>query len=320
MQKGWTGFLRSRWCAGFGIVAGGCYCFSPYGDAAFALLLGFLFALATGNPFVEKTKRVAPKLLATAIVGLGAGMNLDAVVGAGASGLGMTAASIAFALAAGMVIGRLFGSDKETSVLLSVGTAICGGSAIAAVAPVMKAQAHTIAVAMAIVFMLNALALFLFPPVGHYFKLSQQQFGLWSALAIHDTSSVVGAGLQYGAEALQTGVTIKMARALWIIPLTFGVGYFYRFSKTAGGGATKKPWFILGFIIVSAIVTGIPALQPAGHVVEMIAKKCLIFTLFLIGANLTFSALKKVGFRPFLQGLLLWLLVAAGSLAVIVLY
>ena len=300
--------------AGVLIALGIAYSLSPWGSAAIALLLGVLVAVVSGNPFADKTKAIAQRLLAYSIIGLGAGMNLITVSKAGLSGLGMTAVSIATTLTLGLLIGKLTKSDKETSILISVGTAICGGSAIAAIAPVMKAKSHNITVALGTVFLLNALALLLFPAIGHYFNLTQEQFGIWSALAIHDTSSVVGAGLQYGPEALQTGITIKLARALWIVPLTIGFGFLYHDVKAEHGGKGKKPWFILGFLLMAALVTWVPQFQVAGHMVEAVARKCLVATLFLIGSNLTIRTLQNVGMRPLIQGLLLWLLVSAVTL------
>lgn len=304
----------------YALAAGLAYALSPWGNAAVALVLGVIMALVIGNPFAKITKNLSQELLAWSIVGLGAGMNLISVGHAGLSGLGITVASITVSLLLGVMIGKLVKSDQETSLLISVGTAICGGSAIAAIAPVMKAKPQAITVALGTVFLLNALALFIFPGVGHYFNLSQQQFGMWGALAIHDTSSVVGAGLQYGPEALHTGITIKLARALWIVPLTLGFGFFYRSAPSENSTPIKKPWFILGFLLMAALVTWIPALQETGHVIEVIARKGLITTLFLIGANLTMETLKTVGIRPLIQGVVLWLIVSSVSLCLIKIY
>ena len=299
-------------------VVGIAFCLSPWGSAALALLAGVGFALLTGNPYQPITKKMTSHFLSWSIIGLGAGMNLIAVGQAGLSGLGMTLVSISVTLALGLVLGRLLRADRETSLLIAVGTAICGGSAIAAIAPVIRAKPQSIAVALGAVFMLNATALFLFPTVGHIFNLGQVEFGTWSALAIHDTSSVVGAGLQYGAEALQAGVTIKLARALWIVPLTLVFGYFYR-QQEAGQTAAKpkKPWFILGFLGMAALVTWVPDLQPYGHMIERVARKGLVVTLFLIGANLTLDTLRAVGMRPLLQGVILWIIVSVTTLMVV---
>ncbi|MBV8060023.1 MAG: putative sulfate exporter family transporter [Alphaproteobacteria bacterium] len=299
------------------MLIGIIFAMSSWGSAALALLAGVAIALTVGNPYADKTKPLAQKLLSYSIIGLGAGMNLIAVGKAGLSGLGMTIVSIGATLTLGLVLGRLLKAEKETSILIAVGTAICGGSAIAAIAPVMKAKPHAITVSLGTVFLLNAVALMIFPTLGHLVGLSQEQFGIWSALAIHDTSSVVGAGLQYGPEALQTGVTIKLARALWIVPLTMGFGYFYRDIAAEHGGKAKKPWFILGFLLTAALVTWVPALQDAGHIVEQVARKGLVVTLFLIGANLGRKTLQEVGIRPLLQGVILWLIVSVVTLTVI---
>lgn len=310
-------FFTTRNAAIIGMIFGIAYSFSPWGNAGVSLLSGLLVASFLGNPFIDTTKTLTSKLLAYAIVGLGAGMNLMAVSKAGLSGLGITALSITATLAAGIAIGRLVRADRETSLLIAVGTAICGGSAIAAIAPIIRAKSHSITVALGTVFLLNAAALLLFPVIGHYFDLGQEQFGFWSALAIHDTSSVVGAGLQYGPGALHTGVTVKLARALWIVPLTIGFGFFYRDEAAGHGGKAKKPWFILGFLLMAAFFTWLPQFHDLGSVIEGIARKCLVATLFLIGANLNAATLREVGWRPILQGMILWILVSVISLTAV---
>ena len=182
----------------------------------------------------------------------------------------------------------------------------------------MQAKPHEVSVSLGTVFILNAVALILFPWIGHHFMLTETQFGLWSALAIHDTSSVVGATLQYGPHAMEVGTTVKLARALWIVPIAFMIGRFVKTpSAEAGGAKPKKPWFILGFLIAAALVTWVPALQPAGKIVETIAKRTLVLTLFLIGSGLTLSTIKSVGFKPFLQGVILWVVVASATLGAI---
>jgi uncharacterized integral membrane protein (TIGR00698 family) len=237
----------------------------------------------------------------------------------GLQGIGYTVVGISTTLLLGYLVGKILKTESDTSVLISVGTAICGGSAIAAVAPVIRAKHQSVSVALGTIFILNAVALFVFPPLGHFFSLSEHQFGLWSALAIHDTSSVVGASMQYGAEALQTGTTVKLARALWIVPVAFVIGLIYaKKNKEAGAAKGKKPWFILGFLIAAALVTFIPELQAAGHIVESIAKRCLVVTLFLIGSSLTRETLKSVGPKPFFQGVLVWLTVASLTLGAII--
>lgn len=209
--------------------------------------------------------------------------------------------------------------NRDVSLLITVGTAICGGSAITTVAPVIRAKHQEVTVSLATVFLLNAVALVVFPAIGARLNLSQDQFGLWSALAIHDTSSVVGATLQYGPRALEVGTTVKLARALWIVPLTLVLGALYR--PTDGGTSSarpKRPWFILGFLAAAALVTFFPALRPAGAVLGTGAKRLLIVTLFLIGSGLTWGSLKSVGARPLVMGVILWLLTASVTLAAVV--
>lgn len=294
-------------------------CLTPWVSSAVALLCGVLIAVILGNPYAEHMKKYTHLLLTWSVMGLGAGMNLEVVAQAGLHGLGYTIVGISSTLLLGFLIAKTLKVDREAGVLISVGTAICGGSAIAAIAPTMRAKSHSISVALGTVFMLNALALFIFPPVGHWFALTQNQFGLWSALAIHDTSSVVGASMIYGSEALQIGTTVKLARALWIVPLTIAASFIFARNNAEADAKTKPklPWFILGFLGAAALVTWIPALGPAGHMIENIAKRTLVLTLFFIGANLTLSTLKSVGVKPFILGILLWLVVASATLGAI---
>ncbi|MBC7397919.1 MAG: putative sulfate exporter family transporter [Bdellovibrionales bacterium] len=291
----------------------------PWVSSGLALLVGLVFALVLGNPILSKTKKLTPNLLQISVMGLGAGMNLAVVGKTGMQGIVYTIIGIATAMLVGTLLGRILKTPKDTSLLISVGTAICGGSAIAAVAPVIRAKSHEVSVALGIIFILNALALFIFPAIGHHFALDEGQFGLWCALAIHDTSSVVGTTLQYGAHALEVGTTVKLARALWIIPMAFMVGMIRSRTESSQEVAAKgrKPWFILGFLIAAALVTGFPELQPIGHRVEAVAKHLMVLTLFLIGSSLTRNTLKSVGFKPFIQGVLLWILVAGSSLGAI---
>jgi uncharacterized integral membrane protein (TIGR00698 family) len=286
-----------------------------------ALLGGILLALALGNPYAARTKALTPRLLSLSVVGLGAGMDLVKVAQAGLAGFAYTAAGLGLALLLGWLLGRALAVARDTSVLLSVGTAICGGSAIAAVAPVIRAQDEEVSMALATVFLLNAAALMVFPAIGHSLHLGERAFGLWAALAIHDTSSVVGAASGYGPEALLVATTTKLARALWIVPVAFGIGLLYArlhlFEGEAGHAKAKRPWFILGFLAMAALVTFVPALRPAGAWVNAAAKRSLVLTLFLLGCGLSREALKRVGPRPFLQGLLLWICVGAGSLGAI---
>ncbi len=280
-------------------------------------MAGVALALILGNPLLAKTKNLTPHLLSLSIIGLGFGMNLLVVGKVGFQGIGYTVISIAFVFASGFALGRLFKIERGTSLLITVGTAICGGSAIAAVSPVIRAKSHETSVALGTVFMLNAVALLIFPAIGHHFNLSQAQFGLWAALAIHDTSSVVGAASHYGPQALEIATTVKLARALWIVPVALVIGWLRsRESPTdeVGKGKFKKPWFILGFLLAAALVTFVPTLLQAGHSIEAVARQLLVVTLFLIGASMTRETLKAVGFRPFFQAVLLWLLISVGTL------
>lgn len=279
------------------------------------LLLGISFSIILGNPMPARTKSLTPQVLQTSIVALGFGMNLNVVAKVGASGFLYTLIGIAGAMVVGYALGKLLKVDSETSALIGVGTAICGGSAVAAIAPVIKAKPQSISISLGTVFLLNAVALFIFPPIGHFLGLDETQFGLWSALAVHDTSSVVGTSLQYGQRALEVGTTVKLARALWILPLALGFGLFWK-SKDQAGQA-KKPWFILGFVLASALVTWIPNLQEVGAHLAKAGKHLLVVALFLIGSGISVDALKKVGLRPLLQGVLLWFAVGSSTLAAI---
>jgi uncharacterized integral membrane protein (TIGR00698 family) len=290
----------------------------PFVSPGIALMLGICIALTLGNAYLFTTARLIPPLLQVSVIGLGAGMNLSEVGRAGVHGFFYTVIGITLTMSIGLTLGRMIRTDRDTSLLVTVGTAICGGSAIAAVAPAIRAKSHEVSVALATVFFLNAVALFIFPWIGHHFGLSQMQFGVWSALAIHDTSSVVGAAMQYGAQALEIATTIKLTRALWIVPVTLVIGMLWnRGSEQAGAGKARRPWFILGFLAAAALVTWVPSLKPAGHMVFVGAQRSLVITLFLIGSGLSRSALQIVGRRPLIQGFVLWVLMGSGTLVAI---
>jgi uncharacterized integral membrane protein (TIGR00698 family) len=252
------------------MVLGALLALTPLASAAAALVGGAVIALTFGNPVQAMTHRWTHRLLPLAVVGLGAEMNLGTVARVGLHGIGYTAISLAFVMATGLLLGRFLKVDRDAGLLISIGTAICGGSAIAAAAPVLRARPHQVSVALATVFLLNGVALVLFPPMGHLAGLSQNAFGLWAALAIHDTSSVVGAGLAYGPRALAVATTVKLARALWIVPMTLGLGFWVaRRQRRAGAAGTeadsvpvKKPWFIGGFLLVAALDPGAAARRP----------------------------------------------------------
>jgi uncharacterized integral membrane protein (TIGR00698 family) len=292
----------------------------PLVSPGIALMLGIAFALTLSNPYAATSSRFVTPLLQISVVGLGAGMNLGAVAHAGMQGFLYTVVGVTVTMTIGLILGRSLGTARNTSLLVTVGTAICGGSAIAAVAPAIRAKNHEVSVALATVFFLNAVALFIFPWIGHYFALSQSQFGIWSAIAIHDTSSVVGAAMQYGAQSLEIATTIKLTRALWIVPVTLVVGMVWNSKKNeVNAQRARRPWFILGFLAAAAFVTLIPSLKPVGHVLFIGAQRSLVLTLFLIGSGLSRSALHAVGRRPLVQGFILWVLMGGGTLAAILL-
>lgn len=292
----------------------------PFVSPGLALMVGIALALTLGNPYPMTTARFVTPLLQISVVGLGAGMNLAEVGRAGVHGFFYTVIGISLTMVIGLTLGRMLRTERDTSLLVTVGTAICGGSAIAAVAPAIRAKHHDVSVALATVFFLNAVALFIFPPLGRHFGMGQAQFGVWSALAIHDTSSVVGAAMQYGARALEIATTIKLTRALWIVPVTLVIGMLWnRGEGPTGGRKAKRPWFILGFLAAAAIVTWIPALKPSGHVIFVGAQRSLVVTLFLIGSGLSREALRTVGRRPLVQGFLLWVVMGTGTLSAILL-
>ena len=282
-----------------------------------ALFLGLVFALTCGQAYPTFNKKVSKKLLQYSVIGLGFGMNLHASLASGKEGMLFTIVSVFGTLLIGMFIGcKLLKINRNTAYLISSGTAICGGSAIAAVGPIIKAKDSDMSVALATIFILNAIALFLFPALGHWLGMTQQEFGTWAAIAIHDTSSVVGAGAAYGEEALQVATTIKLTRALWIIPLALLTAVIFR----SEGKKISIPWFILFFIVAmllnTYVLTDIPQV---GQFIYGIARKGLVITMFFIGASLSMDTIKSVGIRPLLQGILLWLVISAGSLAYILL-
>lgn len=274
-----------------------------------ALAMGLIFGLSFRHPYGSAAKKSSKFLLQASVVGLGFGMNLHQIVQAGRSGFLYTMLGITFTLLAGMGLGTLLGVQKVPAFLISTGTAICGGSAIAAVGPITQASDEEMAIALGTVFVLNSVALLLFPLIGVALKLSQSQFGLWAALAIHDTSSVVGAAAKYGAEALAIATTVKLARALWIVPLALGTA-LVRHARAK----IQWPWFIALFCLAAVCNTYLPGGAHAYAVAVKVAKIGLTVTLFLIGSGISVATLKRVGHRPLLQGVILWLVVLLGSL------
>ncbi|SHN23653.1 YeiH family protein [Mucilaginibacter sp. OK098] len=286
------------------------FCLTPFASPAIALLLGLVVAQIIGHPYLHLNHKATHLLLQVSVVGLGFGMNVHSALQAGKEGVLFTIASITGTLVFGYFMGKWLNIEKKTSFLISSGTAICGGSAIAAISPVIKAEEKQISVALACVFVLNSIALFIFPAIGHYLNLSQTQFGLWCAIAIHDTSSVVGAASKYGAHALEVATTVKLARALWIIPVTFMATFLFK-------NQSKKvsiPYFIGLFILAMIANTYVPVVSIVSPYLIIIAKAGLTLTLFLIGAGLSRKVLASVGFKPLLQGVALWIAISATAL------
>lgn len=328
----------------FGLDLGGCAWMATWVSSPIALLLGILFALLFGATFSDFTKTMSKKMLQYSVIGLGFGMNVNKAIASGSEGMLFTVVSVFGTLGIGYLLGRkLLKVDSETSYLISSGTAICGGSAIAAVGPTIKAKSESMSVALGVVFILNAVALFIFPHIGDLIGMSMKQFGMWAAIAIHDTSSVVGAGAAYdqmhsalmeseGVSALEVATTIKLTRALWIVILVLVTPFFFRHSVSGG---EKKPWykcvptFIIWFIIAILFNTYIlsnSALigEEAAKIgsafssaVNLLAKQMITLSLFFIGAGLTKATLKAVGIRPLIQGILLWIIISGVSLAYI---
>ncbi len=289
-------------------------CF-PFVGAPIALLAGLVVGLTLGNPFAARSKKVSGQLLRACVVLLGFSMNLDVVLRAGLYGLGMAAVTILTTLALGAALGRLLAIPWRTSALISSGTAICGGSAIAAVGSVIEAEQEEMTVAIGTVFLLNAAALFVFPPLGHALGMSGPTFGEWAGIAIHDISSVVGAATAYGQNSLETATAIKLSRTLWIAPLALGAGWWARRHREEKSEASRAPipWFILWFLVASLLGTKVPVIQAAAPVFQMLAKSGLALTLFLIGSSVSLPMLQRVGWRPILQGVLLWIFIAVTS-------
>jgi uncharacterized integral membrane protein (TIGR00698 family) len=282
---------------------------SGYVSPPIALTVGIIFGLSVSHPLPADSRDLSRFLLQASVVALGFGMNLHEVIKAGKSGFVYTALGISFALIVGLSLGKFLQVRGNASYLITTGTAICGGSAIAAIAPIIQADEQETAVSLATVFILNSVALIAFPLIGAAQHLSQTQFGLWAALAIHDTSSVVGATSKYGAQALIVGTTVKLARALWIVPLALGTAAVKR-SKSK----VKLPWFILLFCLAAVVNTYIASASHFSTTFFTLGRYGLTATLFLIGSSISRASLKKVGWRPLAQGIALWIIVAITSL------
>jgi uncharacterized integral membrane protein (TIGR00698 family) len=296
-------------------------CFIPYASPPLALAAGLVFALALGNPYPKESRQISGKLLRFCVVLLGFSMNLFVVLKAGESGMVFAAATITATLLLGWGVGSLLGIRRRTSALIASGTAICGGSAIAAVGSVLGAEEGEMSVALGTVFLLNAVALYVFPIIGHALHLTQSQFGTWAGVAIHDISSVVGAAKTYGQGALETATAVKLSRTLWIIPLALAAAFaMHRRGVVEPDGKKPKiqiPWFIGIFLLAACVRTYVPSVASATPTISYVTTAGLSLTLFLIGSGLSKVALKAVGWRPLVQGLSLWLFISVVSLVVI---
>ncbi len=281
---------------------------------AIALFTGLVYAFIFPNPYPKFNKKSSKYLLQASVVGLGFGMNLTESLKSGSEGMLFTIVSVVGVMFLGVLIGYFLHLNKKTSYLISSGTAICGGSAIAAIGPVLKANEKEMAVSLGVIFILNAVALFIFPPIGQYLELSQQQFGTWAAIAIHDTSSVVGAGEAYGSEALQIATLIKLTRALWIIPLALITMLIFRDKS----GHISIPYFILLFVLAMILNTYCQIPDSIINSIVYLAKKGLVLTLFFIGASLSISTIKSVGIKPLLLAIFLWIIIGLSSLFVVI--
>jgi uncharacterized integral membrane protein (TIGR00698 family) len=288
------------------------FCLWPRIDTAAALTAGIVFSLLFSNPMPRITARWSKLLLQFSVVGLGFGIGIRQVIHEGQHSIVYTSIGITCTLLLGTLLGKLFKVSSNTSQLISFGTAICGGSAIAALAPVIKAKHEEIAVSLATVFTLNSIALILFPFVGHLLHMQQQPFGIWAALAIHDTSSVVGAAASFGSVALATATTVKLTRALWIMPVVLIIAFFKKSEQKA-----PFPLFILGFVAAALIRSLFPHFSPVWDNLAFCARRLLVVTLFLIGSGLTRELLKKVGFKPMMQGVVLWIIVSSVYVTII---
>lgn len=290
-----------------------CVCLSGIISPPIALLLGLIVSQTIGHPFISLNQKATGTLLKVSVIGLGFGMNLHHAIAAGKEGLVFTILSIVITLLAGWLLGKWLKVESKTSYLISSGTAICGGSAIAAVSSIIKANEKQMSVALGTIFILNSIALLIFPPIGHWLHLTQHEFGLWCAVAIHDTSSVVGASAKYGQEALQVATTVKLERALWIIPLSI----LTVFTMKTESKKVKIPYFIALFIGAMCIATYFPQFKSVYEIAVLIAKKGMTLTLFLIGAGLSLSTIKAVGAKPLIQGVILWIMISLLSLGMI---
>lgn len=288
-------------------------CLNNLVSSPVALILGFIFTLLIGNTWKEYVKKIIPILLKISVIGLGFGMYLMETLKAGKEGFSLTLFTISITFITGLFFTRLLKIEKKLGHLISSGTSICGGSAIAAISPAIKANPKTISLALGVVFLLNSIALLVFPAIGHFFHMTQHQFGMWAAVAIHDTSSVVGAALNYGEESLKIATTVKLARTLWIIPISFASLLFF---KNRNGGI-KMPWFILLFVLAILTNTYLDLPLFLTESITEVSKRLLLVVLFLVGTSLSVQDIKQTGTKPFILGTILWLLISISSLVYI---
>ena len=288
-------------------------CMTPFIDPPLALLIGFIYAQLFEHPFKKQNHKTTQWLLKISVVGLGFGMNINHAVQAGKEGLYLTVFSIISTFLVAWLIGKWLKVDSKTSYLMATGTAICGGSAIAAIGPIIKADEKQMSVSLGAIFILNSIALFIFPLIGNMLNMTQHQFGIWAAISIHDTSSVVGAAAKFGQEALQFAATVKLERALWIIPLSLITAFSFKSSKRK----IKIPYFIGFFILAMVVSTYMTDYQKLYESFVIIARKGLTLTLFLIGTGLSLNSLKSVGFKPLLQAIIIWIFISISSILII---
>ena len=289
------------------------FCISPFASSPIALALGIAFTIIIGNPYEQKVHKYIHLLLQISIVGLGFGLQLSEALKAGREGITLTIMSITTVMVLGYFLGKFLKIERPLSYLISVGTAICGGSAIAAVTPIIKPTTKQMSLALAIVFTLNSVALFIYPAIGHLLNMTQEQFGLWCAIGIHDTSSVVGAANKYGDIALKVATTVKLSRALWIIPMSVLTMVLFKTK----GAKIKIPWFIGYFIIAILLHTYFPIFEGFSHIATTAAKSGLNLTLFFIGSTISIATLKTISWKPLFLAIVLWVIISVGSLLMI---
>jgi uncharacterized integral membrane protein (TIGR00698 family) len=288
----------------------------PVVDAPIALFVGLIYVFAFKLPYPKFNKKASKYLLQVSVVGLGFGMSIDRALQSGGQGMAFTIVSVIGVMVMGVLIGYWMHLNRKTAYLISSGTAICGGSAIAAVGPVVHANDKEMVVSLGVIFILNAIALFIFPPLGRMFEMTDQQFGTWAAIAIHDTSSVVGAGAAFSDAACDIATVVKCTRALWIIPLAFATMFIFRDKNKV---KVSIPWFILLFVVAMLITSYCNLPEALTTAIVYMAKKLLVVTLFFIGANLSLATIKEVGFKPLLLAILLWIIIGVASFAVVML-